>query len=517
MSRAKLYLFKKKTRRLEQGQPWVYAGEIERMEGEAEPGAMVDVLASNGRYLASGYWNPASQIRVRVIARQPEVELDEAFLTAKLQECRAHRERFLSERDCRLVYGEADYLPGLVVDRFADVLVVQILTLGMDLRREELVKALVSVFQPKGIYERSDVGVRKLEGLEERTGVLYGDCPRIVEIVENGIVMEVDLVEGQKTGYFYDQRENRASIAPLMKGWGARSGITLEQRPVDELPDGWEAASPSGAGFAKKAEGGAATAGQAVASDSLMAESRIHAQEAEQGGSRMALVPVNRGGKVVTYPLWDGATVLECFAHTGSFTLHACKYGAKKVTCLDVSEHAIETARRNVERNGFSDRVEFVVDDAFQYLRQQMKGLEERTSRAGTVAGAAGVKGVGAKSVDTSKPMSGGGRTWDVVILDPPAFAKTKGAVEGACRGYKDINLHGMKLVNEGGYLVTASCSYHMKPELFLETIQDAAADAGKSLRLIEWRAAGKDHPQLLGVAEGHYLKFAVFEVRSLA
>ncbi|MCM3746381.1 class I SAM-dependent rRNA methyltransferase [Paenibacillus pasadenensis] len=492
MSRAKLYLHKKKTKRLEQGQPWVYAGEIERMEGEAEPGAMVDVLAANGRYLVSGYWNPASQIRVRVISRQPEAELDEALLTARLLDCKAHRERFLNEPDCRLVYGEADYLPGLVVDRFADVLVVQILTLGMDLRRDELVRSLVSVFQPKGIYERSDVGVRKLEGLEERTGVLYGDCPRIVEIVENGIVMEVDLVEGQKTGYFYDQRENRASIAPLMKGWGARSGIALQRRPLDELPEGWEAA----AGLRSV---------ESVTAQAASAEGSI--KDASVSGET-ALVPVNRSGKVVTYPLWDGATVLECFAHTGSFTLHACKYGAKKVTCLDVSDHAIETARRNVERNGFSDRVEFVVDDAFQYLRQQAKGLEERAVRASGAAGG--------KPIDTSKPMSSG-RTWDVVILDPPAFAKTKGAVEGACRGYKDINLHGMKLVNEGGYLVTASCSYHMKPELFLETIQEAAADAGKSLRLIEWRAAGKDHPQLLGVAEGHYLKFAVFEVRSLA
>jgi len=201
--------------------------------------------------------------------------------------------------------------------------------------------------------------------------------------------------------------------------------------------------------------------------------------------------------------------VLECFAHTGSFTLHACKYGAKQVTCLDVSEHAIETAKRNVALNGYTDRVEFVVADAFEYLRAQAKGVDERLERA--------QGGAGGRKVDTSKPLSAQGRTWDVVILDPPAFAKTKSAVAGACRGYKDINLQGLKLVNEGGYLVTASCSYHMKPELFLETILEAASDAGKLLRLVEWRAAGKDHPQLLGVPEGHYLKFAVFEVRSKA
>lgn len=223
----------------------------------------------------------------------------------------------------------------------------------------------------------------------------------------------------------------------------------------------------------------------------------------EDGGVRLA--PVNRNGKEVTFPYWDGATVLECFSHTGSFTLHACQYGAKKVTCLDISEHAIESAKRNVELNGFTDRVEFVVADAFDYLRSQVKGLEERTRRAAQDG-----------KVDTSVPLTaGGGRTWDVVILDPPAFAKTKSAVKGACRGYKDINLHGMKLVNEGGYLVTASCSYHMRPDLFLETILEAAEDAGKVLRLVEWRAAGKDHPQILGVDEGHYLKFAIFEVRS--
>jgi 23S rRNA (cytosine1962-C5)-methyltransferase len=338
---------------------------------------------------------------------------------------------------------------------------VQILTLGMDVRREAIVAALADVFQPVGIYERSDVAVRQLEGLEQRTGALHGDCPRHVRIVENGLMLEVDIEQGQKTGYFFDQRENRASLEPLMTGWGRRSGIEL--RPVTG-PD---------------------------------------------GGERVA--PFNSSGKEVTFPYWDGATVLECFSHTGSFTLHACKYGAKKVTCLDISEHAIESARRNVALNGFEDRVEFVVADAFDYLRKQEQGLEERRRRA-----AAGVTGAaGAGKIDTSKPLSGDGRTWDVVILDPPAFAKNRQAVEAACRGYKDINLHGMKLVNEGGYLVTASCSYHIRPDLFLETIHAAASDAGKQLRLVDFRGAGKDHPRLLGVDEGNYLKFAVFEVRS--
>lgn len=359
------------------------------------------------------------------------------------------------------------------MDRFGDILVVQLLTLGMDKRRTEIVEALVQVMAPRGIYERSDVSVRELEGMEQTTGVLYGECPRHVTVSENGLKLVVDIEEGQKTGYFFDQRENRASIAPLMKGWGGRSGITLQEI------------------------------------------------EAEDGS--LQNLPVNKSGKHVTFPYWDGATVLECFSHTGSFTLHACKYGAKKVTCLDVSAHAIESAKVNVELNGFSDRVEFVVDDAFAYLRNQVKGLEERSERATVASGTESTaattnakSGGKATKTDTSKPMTaGGGRTWDVVILDPPAFAKTKSAVAGACRGYKDINLHGMKLVNEGGYLVTASCSYHMQPDLFLETIADAAKDAGKVLRLVEWRAAGKDHPQILGVNEGHYLKFAIFEVRS--
>jgi 23S rRNA (cytosine1962-C5)-methyltransferase len=463
MERAKAILQRDRKKRLELGHPWVFAGEINRIDGEAAPGELVDVHTYQGKYLATGYWNPKSQITIRTVSYKPLEAMDQAFFRERFEQCAQHRNRFVKGHDCRLVYGEADFLPGLIVDRFGEVLVVQVLTLGMDIHREAIIAALIEVFSPQGIYERSDVSVRLLEGLEERKGLLYGECPRIVDIVENGLHLEVDIVEGQKTGYFFDQRENRASIASLMTGWGIRSGIKLEERSLDETP----------------------------------------------GGER---VPVNANGKVVTFPYWDGATVLECFAHTGSFTLHACQYGAKKVTCLDVSAHAIETAERNVARNGFTDRVEFVVADAFEYLRGQVKGIEERMER-GKLSSA---KTAGKAKPDTSKPMtSDAGRKWDVVILDPPAFAKSKSAIEGAVRGYKDINLHGLKLVNEGGYLVTASCSYHMSPELFMETIQAAAVDAGKILRLIEWRAAGKDHPQIVGVNEGHYLKFGIFEVRS--
>ncbi|RTE08489.1 class I SAM-dependent rRNA methyltransferase [Paenibacillus whitsoniae] len=452
-----VFLHKKRKPRLEQGHPWVYKSEIERVDGEIAPGQLVAVHTHTGKYVATGYYNEASQITVRVVAYHPLEEMTTDFFIERFTQCLAHRERFVKgAASYRLVYGEADFLPGLIVDKFEGTLVVQILTLGMDRCRDRIVEALAAVMKPDGIYERSDVPVRELEGLQQTKGLLYGTCERHVDILENGLRIRVDIEEGQKTGYFFDQRENRAAIAPLMTGWGHRSGIAL--------------------------------------------------QEVEGSG----LQPVNANGKVVTFPYWDGATVLECFSHTGSFTLNACKFGAKKVTCLDISEHAIESARTNVGLNGFEDRVEFVVADAFDYLRTQVKGLDERKQRA-----AAG--STGSAKVDTSKPIAAGGRTWDVVILDPPAFAKTRSAVEGACRGYKDINLHGMKLVNEGGYLVTASCSYHMHPELFLETIHAAATDAGKILRLVEFRAAGMDHPRILGVDEGHYLKFAIFEVRSKA
>ncbi|PZE22713.1 class I SAM-dependent rRNA methyltransferase [Paenibacillus xerothermodurans] len=474
---AAVYLNKKRKKRVEAGHPWIYKSELERTEGELVAGQLVPVYNHLGQYLATGYWNPASQITVRVVAYEPIQEMTHEFFVERFRRCLEHRERFLSgARSYRLVYGEADFLPGLIVDRFEDVLVVQLLTFGMDRVRDAIVSALAEVMEPKGIYERSDVAVRELEGLEQRKGVLHGECARHVEIVENGLRLQIDITEGQKTGYFFDQRENRAAIEPLMLGWGKRSGIELQT--VAELTEQISGTSDS-------------STGAVVA--------------VPEGQEQTYRVPVNANGKIVTFPYWDGATVLECFSHTGSFTLHACKYGAKKVTCLDISEHAIESARTNVKLNGFEDRVEFVVADAFEYLREQVKALDVRQERSQADV----------KKIDTSKPIQAKSRTWDVVILDPPAFAKTRSAVEGACRGYKDINLHGMKLVNEGGYLVTASCSYHMKPDVFLETIHAAAMDAKKTLRLIEFRGAGKDHPRILGVDEGHYLKFAVFEVRS--
>lgn len=426
---ARIHLHQHRKKRLEAGHPWIYQSEVAQIEGEVIPGEIVEVVNHKGHFLAKGYINPASQILVRILSYDPDEKIDYAFFLRKIREASEFRTRFVDNpRACRVLYGEADFLPGLIVDRYEDVLVAQVLSLGMEMRLDWIRDALVEVYQPQGIYLRNDVPVREREGLEQGKGVLYGECPREVTIEENGLKYIVDIMEGQKTGFFYDQRENRASIQPLMKGWGKNHGITLQQ------------------------------------------------VESEQ-----KLVPVDKRGKVIKNPFWDGAEVLECFTHTGSFTLNACKFGAKKVTALDISEHAIETAKRNITLNGYLHRVDFVVANAFDYLRQQVEAE----------------------------------RSWDVVILDPPAFAKSRSAVKGAVRGYKDINLNGMKLVRPGGYLVTASCSYHMSPELFLETIQEAAMDAKKILRLIEWRGAGKDHPQISGADEGHYLKFAIFEVRN--
>ncbi|EST56400.1 SAM-dependent methyltransferase [Brevibacillus panacihumi W25] len=426
---ARIHLHQHRKKRLEAGHPWIYQSEVAQIDGEVIPGEIVEVVNHKGHFLAKGYINPASQILVRILSYDPDEKIDYAFFLRKIREASEFRTRFVDNpRACRVLYGEADFLPGLIVDRYEDVLVAQVLSLGMEMRLDWIRDALVEVYQPQGIYLRNDVPVREREGLEQGKGVLYGECPREVTIEENGLKYIVDIMEGQKTGFFYDQRENRASIQPLMKGWGKNHGITLQQ------------------------------------------------VESEQ-----KLVPVDKRGKVIKNPFWDGAEVLECFTHTGSFTLNACKFGAKKVTALDISEHAIETAKRNITLNGYLHRVDFVVANAFDYLRQQVEAE----------------------------------RSWDVVILDPPAFAKSRSAVKGAVRGYKDINLNGMKLVRPGGYLVTASCSYHMSPELFLETIQEAAMDAKKILRLIEWRGAGKDHPQISGADEGHYLKFAIFEVRN--
>ncbi|HJV44612.1 MAG TPA: class I SAM-dependent rRNA methyltransferase [Bacillota bacterium] len=450
---ARVILKSNRKKRTEQGHPWVFQSEVESIEGDYQPGDIVELVNHKGKFLAKGYINPQSQIVVRVLSYDQDEEINLEYFKRRVEEAEEYRNRLIGEiRSYRAIYGEADFLPGLIVDKFEDILVVQILSLGMELRKDWIKEALLATYHPRGIYLRNDVPVRELEGLSQEKGYWYGEFDTDVCIEENGLKYVVDVKEGQKTGFFFDQRENRAAIAPLMKGWGKRSGICLA--PIDEI----DALDPDNPKFTNSVD---------------IPAMDFHGQP--------AVYPVNKNGKLVTFPYWDGATVLECFAHTGSFTLNACKHGAKKVTCLDISEHAIETAKRNIELNGYTDRVEFVVANAFDYLREQVQA----------------------------------GRKWDVVILDPPAFAKSRGAVKSAARGYKDINLHGLRLVNEGGFLVTASCSFHMSPDLFRSTIEEAAIDAGKILRLVYWAGAGKDHPEVFGVDEGHYLKFAIFEVRT--
>ena len=314
--------------------------------------------------------------------------VDAGFFHRRVERAWAYRKQFADPMSCRAVFAESDFLPALVVDKFADVLVMQTLCLGIEKWKRELVEILNDVIHPAGIYERNDVPVRRLEGMEQMTGLLSGQVPDRVDMVENGIHFLVDVKNGQKTGFFLDQKENRAAIAPLV-----------------------------------------------------------------QGGD-----------------------VLDCFCHNGSFSLHAAKYGARSVLGVDISEEALEVARENARINGLN--VDFEAHNCFDHLRA----------------------------------LTGEKRQFDVVILDPPAFTKTRSALEGALRGYKEINLRGMKLVREGGFLVSCSCSQHVSPEKFMEVINQAARDSRTKLRLVEFRTQGHDHPILPASPETQYLKCAILQ-----
>lgn len=383
-------LRKRKNRRIENGHPWIYDNEIFKIEGSVMPGDIVNVLNHSRTFIGRGYINPNSKIQIRLLTRVDE-PIDREFFRRRIAEAWEYRKRFCDPASCRVIFGEADFLPGLVVDKFGEVLVIQTLALGIDQYKEMIVEILDELIEPIGIYERNDVPVRELEGLKQQTGFLKGEFDTTVQMEENGIRMYVDVAEGQKTGYFLDQKENRASIEPIVQG----------------------------------------------------------------------------------------ARVLDCFTHTGSFTLHALHYGATEVTAVDISEHAIEFVKKNVALNGFEGKVNYVVANAFDLLRDYEEQKEQ----------------------------------FDVVILDPPAFCKSMNAVEGAKRGYKEINLRGLKIVKPGGFLVTASCSHYMFPETFTEVIMDAASDAGKQIRLVDFGYQGKDHPVLMSFRESLYLKFYIYQV----
>lgn len=384
-----VYLRRGREQRVLGGHPWVFRSDIEREDGAAD-GLPVRVLTSAGRFLAMAVYNPRSQISLRILSRRDE-PVDGAFIRGRVRRAVDYRRRFADLNSCRLIFAESDGLPAVIADKFGDVIVVQILCLGMERFKADIVDALAQELSPRGVYERNDVPVRELEGLSQQTGLLFGEVPDRVEMQENGVRFLVDVKEGQKTGFFLDQKENRAAIAPFV----------------------------------------------------------------------------------------PGMRVLDCFTHTGSFALHAARYGAAEVTGVDISEHACACALENARLNGVEDRVRFECANAFDFLRAQ------QTAKA----------------------------QYDVVILDPPAFTKTRSAVEGALRGYKEINLRGMKLTRDGGFFVTCSCSQHVTPDLFRGMLMDAQKDAHVQLRQIEWRTQGRDHPILLSSPETQYLKCGIFQV----
>ncbi|HTI08621.1 MAG TPA: class I SAM-dependent rRNA methyltransferase [Puia sp.] len=384
-------LNRKISRRIESGHPWIFANEVNTVEGDITPGDTVEVFTHDKKFVGRGYINPQSQILVRLLTREKSEAIDESFFYGRLKEAWEYRQRLGYTENCRLVFGEADYLPALIIDKFNDYFVIQTLALGMDRWKPVLVRALEQLFQPKGIYERNDVPVRELEGLPQQKGFLSAPFDPQIIIRENGLQMHVDLENGQKTGYFLDQHDNRRAIRHLVKG----------------------------------------------------------------------------------------ADVLGAFCYTGSFETHAGYYGARSVLGLDISENAVAQARRNAALNGLENVCRYEAVNAFDVLKQ----------------------------------WSREGRQYDVVMLDPPAFTKSRETIQKAITGYKEINLRGMKLVKKGGFLVTSSCTNLVSPELFLQTISLAAKDARRKLRQVTFQAQASDHPIIQGWENTNYLKFLIVQV----
>ncbi|MHC1786214.1 MAG: class I SAM-dependent rRNA methyltransferase [Christensenellales bacterium] len=385
----KVYLKTGKEKRVLAGHPWVFLSDIARADKACQAGDVVSIHTPQGQFLARGVYNPNSQIALRILTTRDEA-VDGAFIRGRVKRAIDYRRKFADLQSCRLIHAEADGLPAIVVDSFGPVLSLQCLSLGMERFQKDILEALVAELSPQGIYERNDVPVRALEGLAQSTGLLYGQVPDRVEMLENGIRFLVDVREGQKTGYFLDQKENRAAIAPFAKG----------------------------------------------------------------------------------------AEVLDCFTHTGSFALHAAHYGAAQVTGVDISAFACAQAGENAALNGF-DTVRFEVANVFDLLSRQAQE----------------------------------GRQYDLIILDPPAFAKSKAKVEAATKGYKEINLRAMKMLRSGGYLVTCSCSQHILPAMFKDIILQAAGDARVDLMQVEFRTQGRDHPVLPAAIETQYLKCGIYRV----
>lgn len=383
-----------------QGHPWVFANEIERIEGPYSPGDIVEVREKRKRFVGLGYINPRSQIAVRILSREDR-DIDAAFFRRRLEQAIEYRRTVFGLRDIaesksgyRLVFSEADFLPGLIVDFFAGYVVFQTLTLGIERWKEVIVTSLQDMLSPKGIYERNDAPVRELEGLDLRAGYVGNPFNPLIEMDENGVTVLIDVQNGQKTGYFLDQSDNR-----------------------------------------------------------LIARSFVH-----------------------------GKTVLDAFSYSGGFGLSAALGGAASVTCVDVSDAALDLARASSIRNGFDDRMSFRSGNAFDILREFEKS----------------------------------GMQFEVVILDPPAFARSRKMVERALVGYKEINLRAMKILPHGGILCTSSCSQHVTEQEFDDMLNEAARDARKCLRIIEKRGQRSDHPVLSSAPETQYLKFRICQVLNL-
>ena len=372
------------------GHPWIYNNEVDRIAGTVAPGDIVEVYYFDGQLAGRGYINPGSQIIIRLLTRKRDT-IDAAFFHQKISEAWAYRKQLGYTENCRLVFGEADGLPALIIDKFNDYFVLQTLSLGIEQWKTAIVDAINTIFKPKGIYERNDVPVRELEGLEQKKDFLSDPFPTEIIIQENGLNFYVDIEHGQKTGYFLDQQDNRRAIQHIVKG----------------------------------------------------------------------------------------ADVLGAFTYTGTFEIHAAHYGAKSVLGIDISENAVAQANRNAALNKLDHIVKFEAMNAFDVLKNWGKE----------------------------------GRKYDVVMLDPPAFTKSRSSIEKAVTGYKEINLRGMKMINNGGFLVTSSCTNLVSPELFLDTIYMAAKDAKKRIRQVTYQSQSSDHPIIWGMENTHYLKFLIVEV----
>lgn len=398
MSLAVVTLKKGEGRLLKSGGMWIFDNEVASIMGSFVNGDIVLVHDFDGYPLGRGFINTNSRIVVRLLSRDENTVIDEEFFEKRVRDAWEYRKKVTDTSSCRVIFGEADFLPGFIVDKFSDVLVVQSLALGIDRYKEMLVELLKKVLAEDGIricgvYERSDVKVRKQEGMEPYKGFIGEEFPTLVEIVENGVKYQVDVKDGQKTGFFLDQKYNRLAIQKLCKN----------------------------------------------------------------------------------------ARVLDCFTHTGSFALNAGYAGAKEVTGVDASHLAVDQATANAALNGLSDSVKFICEDVFDLLPK----LEEK------------------------------GEKYDVVILDPPAFTKSRSSVKNAVKGYREINLRAMKLVKDGGFLATCSCSHFMDYQLFTQTIGQAARNVHKRLRQVEYRTQAPDHPILWSADESYYLKFYIFQVCS--